>query len=100
MVAAVTRPSSIAIHEQTVMWAIMAMEESAPRAAMNERPNVINFQFEWEVYKNPAGLYLFTGRATMELDRALYEGGAVKPWMAAKETSATPTAPIAAYFTN
>lgn len=75
------------------------MEESAPRAALNERPNVVQFQFEWEVYKNPAGLYLFTGRMTMELDKTLYENGSVKPWMAVKETTATPVSPIAAYFT-
>lgn len=98
MVAKVNPPSAIATHEQMGMWWMMSAEESAPRAAINERPNVVQFQLEWEVYKNPAGLLLFTGRLTLELDKTLYENGTVKPWMAAKEISATPTSAIAAYF--
>lgn len=98
MVAKVTPPSAISTHEQMGMWWIMAMEESAPRAATNERPNVVQFAYEWEVYKSPAGLLLFTGRMTLELDKTIYENGTAKPWMAAKETSVTPASPIAAYF--
>lgn len=98
MVAKSAQPSNIATQEQVLMWAIMAMEEAAPRAALLERPNVVQYQYEWETYKNPEGKVLFTGRFTVELDRSIYESGSAKPWMAAQETTSTPTSAIPSYY--
>lgn len=98
MVAKATLPGAITTQEQLVMWSIMALDESNPKGAVLERPNLVSFYVEWQLVKSPDGQDLFVGRVVLPINGFSTLAAGSKPWLAAKELPQG--AAISAYYSS
>lgn len=96
MVLKVTPPSAITRHEQMIVWAIMAGNESFPTQSILERPNTVSFNVETQIIKTPTGLDVFIGRVVMPLDDYSVLPAGSKPWLATQDIATG--VPVPAYY--
>lgn len=97
MTQKVVPPSGITLHEQMVMWALMALDEACPTQAIQERPNLISFNSETQVIKTPSGQLVFIGRVVLPIDEYSTLPAGSKPWIAAQSIAQSTAIP--AYYT-